>query len=309
MTENIKTLHILGYLFLYLPIIVAAVAAASFGLSMSGLRGKIWLAIGASSAAVFALWWGWLNLRSFCNDSTDSFEGFQKALRFGPIFSFLFSGLAWPCMLLFAVSNGRRSPDYGWVLFSPNGRIGRQHYWISTIALMAAAWGSCASYYQESAEFLRMSSASSYIHDADRHALQHTKVIIAEVVMWTWTVISIWPQIAVQVKRWHDRGKPGAMVLINLLPIVGQIWSLIELGMQPGTVGANEYGPDPLEGDDAAMRPKTAAPVPPRPAMSNSLPCPICQSPLQIGLIRVGENTCPNCLNTFIAKGSDAPSP
>jgi len=30
------------------------------------------------------------------------------------------------------------------------------------------------------------------------------------------------------------------------VPFVGLIWAIIDLGILPGTVGPNEYGPDPL---------------------------------------------------------------
>ena len=48
--------------------------------------------------------------------------------------------------------------------------------------------------------------------------------------------------VALQVKRWHDRDKPGTMVLINLVPVLGQLWSLLELGFFPGKEGVNRYG-------------------------------------------------------------------
>jgi uncharacterized membrane protein YhaH (DUF805 family) len=46
-------------------------------------------------------------------------------------------------------------------------------------------------------------------------------------------ILSIWCLIAIQVKRWHDRGKTGLLVFINLIPMVGPLWSLIELGFLP----------------------------------------------------------------------------
>ena len=53
----------------------------------------------------------------------------------------------------------------------------------------------------------------------------------------------IWIGLAVQVKRWHDRNKSGGWVLLPLLPIIGGLWALIELGFLKGTNGDNEYGP------------------------------------------------------------------
>ncbi len=55
----------------------------------------------------------------------------------------------------------------------------------------------------------------------------------------------LWPYLAIQVKRWHDRDKSGWFVLINLIPIVGFFWTLIECGFLDGTQGPNRYGPSP----------------------------------------------------------------
>jgi uncharacterized membrane protein YhaH (DUF805 family) len=53
-----------------------------------------------------------------------------------------------------------------------------------------------------------------------------------------------WPALAVSVKRWHDRDKSGWWVLINLVPLIGMVWTLIENGLLPGTPGPNPYGED-----------------------------------------------------------------
>lgn len=55
----------------------------------------------------------------------------------------------------------------------------------------------------------------------------------------------MWSVIALQVKRWHDRGKSGFMIFVNLIPLVGGIWAFVECGCLRGTEGNNEYGPDP----------------------------------------------------------------
>ena len=52
--------------------------------------------------------------------------------------------------------------------------------------------------------------------------------------------------IIVQVKRWHDLNKSGWWVLINLVPCIGGLWSLVECGFITGTRGPNQFGPDPL---------------------------------------------------------------
>ena len=53
--------------------------------------------------------------------------------------------------------------------------------------------------------------------------------------------------IIVQIKRWHDLDKSGWWVLINFIPIIGQLWCLVECGFGEGTVGPNRFGPDPLQ--------------------------------------------------------------
>lgn len=58
-------------------------------------------------------------------------------------------------------------------------------------------------------------------------------------------LIIAWPAIAVSVKRWHDRDKSGWWVLIVLVPIIGQLWALIDNGFMPGTRGANRFGGEP----------------------------------------------------------------
>lgn len=53
-----------------------------------------------------------------------------------------------------------------------------------------------------------------------------------------------WPALAVSVKRWHDRDKSGWWVLVNAVPVIGMVWTLIENGMLRGTPGVNRFGED-----------------------------------------------------------------
>ena len=55
--------------------------------------------------------------------------------------------------------------------------------------------------------------------------------------------------LAVSVKRWHDRDKSGWWVLLNLLPVIGWLWALIDNGFLRGSVGPNRFGEDPLAAD------------------------------------------------------------
>jgi uncharacterized membrane protein YhaH (DUF805 family) len=78
------------------------------------------------------------------------------------------------------------------------------------------------------------------------------------------TAATIWTESVILAKRIHDRNKPGWLVFLCLVPrfmpmivpgvfpvIFGtigflvSIWFLIEFGCLRGTIGANQYGPDP----------------------------------------------------------------
>ena len=57
--------------------------------------------------------------------------------------------------------------------------------------------------------------------------------------------INAWIFLAVHVTRWHDRGKSGLWLLICLVPVIGPIWLLVEMGFLRGSEGWNDYGSDP----------------------------------------------------------------
>lgn len=54
------------------------------------------------------------------------------------------------------------------------------------------------------------------------------------------------PSIAVGVRRLHDIGKSGWMMLISLIPLIGGIWLLV-LMVTDSNPEENEYGPNPKE--------------------------------------------------------------
>ncbi len=52
------------------------------------------------------------------------------------------------------------------------------------------------------------------------------------------------PFLAVSVRRLHDTGKTGWMLLIAIIPILGALWLLVLFATE-GTRGTNMYGTDP----------------------------------------------------------------
>lgn len=120
------------------------------------------------------------------------------------------------------------TPPYGgliWMLFSFRGRIPRRLYWALSIAITLA-------YYL---------SAGAVIY-----ATEDTQQgDLLDLVFLPIVVIFFWTTLAVQVKRWHDRGKSGLWVLVNIIPFAGPLIAFVELGCLRGTFGSNQYGPDP----------------------------------------------------------------
>lgn len=118
----------------------------------------------------------------------------------------------------------------GEFLFSPNGRVSRKDYWLKyfipliiieiVVVIIAAALAS---------------------GDEDGGAST-----IAAIIIGIWYLAIIWPSIAIQVKRWHDRGKSGWWMFIALVPIVGPIYAFVQTGCLGGQPGENRFGPDPL---------------------------------------------------------------
>jgi len=107
-------------------------------------------------------------------------------------------------------------------LFSFSGRVGRQKYWL--MVLLTIPFGIAGGVYDL---------------QQGRPPLEGLGILFLLPVVWS--------QLAVTVKRWHDRNKSGWWILINLIPIVGGIWALVENGFLKGTPGDNRFGPDPLE--------------------------------------------------------------
>ena len=146
------------------------------------------------------------------------------------------------------------------ILFSFDGRIGRRTYWLALLALIAAVLVLTFAPFLlagEEAAFLMLALTSQFI----------------------W-LLSLWPLLAVGSKRLHDRNKnswwllvfwlvPFALIcggfsiilfddartgrtgdfatgsILIFASLLPALWGIVELGILPGTKGANLYGPDP----------------------------------------------------------------
>jgi uncharacterized membrane protein YhaH (DUF805 family) len=105
--------------------------------------------------------------------------------------------------------------DIAQMYLSIRGRISRKPYWLAILPLIVG-YG---------------------IADVMTESADEAVAGLGFIIM----LVLLWPSLAVQIKRWHDRDKSGWWQLISLIPIVGPLWAFIELGFLKGTSGANRY--------------------------------------------------------------------
>lgn len=118
--------------------------------------------------------------------------------------------------------------DLKWLYLSLNGRINRAKYWLFGVVAFIIIG-------------IIAGVLDAVLGLADPTTGYGPISIIAILVM-------IYPSICIQAKRWHDRDKSAWWILLNLVPIIGALWVLIECGFLRGSVGNNRFGPDPLSG-------------------------------------------------------------
>ena len=156
--------------------------------------------------------------------------------------------------------------DFGYLFTSFNGRINRKPFWIGLIVLIIVDDGD---------HIRRFVSA----HRVDRRADLPDPVGDIRP-----AILFLYPSTALMVKRLHDRNRPSywaAFILVpmvlksltdlmgmtgdplnqnaldyllNIIVFVVSIWFFVELGCLRGTVGTNQYGPDPLGAIPAPAR-------------------------------------------------------
>lgn len=110
--------------------------------------------------------------------------------------------------------------------FSPDGRISRFHYWAGTFVLLIVT--------------IPLLIPTELFVSAQSDTIDQAELILS--------IIMIWPGIALTTKRCHDRNRSGWFQLVVLVPILGALWLLIDLGALEGTKGTNRFGPDPIPG-------------------------------------------------------------
>jgi uncharacterized membrane protein YhaH (DUF805 family) len=128
--------------------------------------------------------------------------------------------------------------DWKFIFFSFNGRLRRKHYWLAALIQLAI--------------MLAVLTVADLVRILFRHDLASTLVVA--VFELAWLVFVLWAGLAVAVKRCHDRDQSGWWFFLILIPLLGGLWNLINLGILDGTPGPNRFGPSPkFDGNQAEV--------------------------------------------------------
>lgn len=112
------------------------------------------------------------------------------------------------------------------LLFSTDGRIGRKAWWLGQLIAVVCATLFCV--------FLHFNIP----HTLTWQMFSFHNLSIGMVI----GVTFFWIHLALNIKRWHDLTRSGWWLILNYLPIIGSIISIVVLGFYKGDAGDNEYG-------------------------------------------------------------------
>ena len=120
-------------------------------------------------------------------------------------------------------------------LFAFGGRICRQKFWLmqAIISLASISLAVCA--------------VIAFLSG-------NLQTVVVAAMSWIGVIAVWWMILAVWAKRWHDRGKSGLWSLILLIPMIGPIWALVELGFLKGDYGYNRYGHEDVSSSETVAK-------------------------------------------------------
>ena len=122
---------------------------------------------------------------------------------------------------------------YNWLFFSFKGRVNRGTYWLFQVVMIAVATVLLLTF---GGDIMARLSANP----EDQQAFNDLLGLASKI-----NLALLWPKLAVDVKRFQDRDKAWYWVLIQLIPLIGPLWYLLEAGFMPGTQGSNRFGSGP----------------------------------------------------------------
>lgn len=118
------------------------------------------------------------------------------------------------------------------LFFSFEGRITRGTYWIANL-LMGIGYLPLAImigiFFTQGVDYSIFESFS----------LEFFALFILAIPLY---IVMVVASFAISIKRYHDRGKSAWWMFILLIPYMGAIWQMVELGFLEGDKGENKYG-------------------------------------------------------------------
>ncbi|AUX40064.1 uncharacterized protein SOCE26_014600 [Sorangium cellulosum] len=140
----------------------------------------------------------------------------------------------------YQVESASISNEMSWrqIWFSFEGRISRSTFWLKgVLPLYGILVAFCIVY----------GILAVVVEQVQSEALSTSATVLGMILLVVGLCVFFWIQLAIYVKRWHDRGKSGWWQLIALIPYLGSLWAFIECGCLAGNPGPNQFGPDPLD--------------------------------------------------------------
>lgn len=127
-----------------------------------------------------------------------------------------------------------KRPNVLWALFRFDGRLSRQSYWLALVFVWLVGKIALSPYTDLFVTMLEGGDPE----EMNGFVASPMPLIILAVVSFA--------QLAIIVKRLHDRDLTGWFALALAVPIIPvHLVLLIVLGVIPGSPGANRYGPAP----------------------------------------------------------------
>lgn len=127
------------------------------------------------------------------------------------------------------------------LLFSSQGRINRQRYWLAalgTAVVLSAVMAAVIA--------ILWAILPGTVDENGTYKVNGIMAIPYLVIVLAYLVALVWSSICLGIKRYHDINKSGAWILVMFVPLVGSIIYFIQAGCLRGTQGVNQYGSDPL---------------------------------------------------------------
>lgn len=115
----------------------------------------------------------------------------------------------------------KKTPSVLWVAFGFDGRISREPFWLGFILV----------------SLLVSVALTPYRPESDDHVMVDLGFLVI-------LAVALWSELALAVKRLHDRGLSGWFAALLFMPLLNLVVFVV-LGLIPGDKGPNAFGPAP----------------------------------------------------------------